>query len=48
MIRRASFFGLGLCGIHPCASRIKPVNDVIDVYLLPELRVGCRMNKGYD
>ena len=35
VIARSPFFGLGLYGVRPCVARVKPVDDVADVYLPP-------------
>ena len=45
---RTPFFGLGLYGIRPCVSRIKPVHDVVDVYLPPEWVGDGRKSGGYN
>ena len=46
---KSPFFELELHGIHPCVSRIiKPVHDVVDVYLPPEWVGDGRKSGGYN
>jgi hypothetical protein len=45
---KKSLFGLGLYGIRPHVSRIRPVYDVMDVHLHPVWGGRSRMSRGYN
>ena len=42
------FCGVKFREFHPCASRIRPVHDVVDVYLPPEWVGDGRKSGGYN